>query len=241
MIEGMYPIFNKWFEQGAAWLYSDPHFEDEELDTVLPNRPSATEQVRRINAKCGRNDTLIILGDVGDTSYISQLRAKHKILIMGNHDAGASNYKRQIWKLKYDKTHWQKHEALEDMTRLHPNCVYTLEEQYDYFHTPFEYWLVSADNRLFDEIYTGPVTIGEKIILSHEPIPHIDWAMNIHGHDHCNIATDPYHFNVCADVIGYEPINFNQWMKQGRLAKIQSLHRDTINKATEKAHKRHKK
>ena len=88
---------------------------------------------------------------------------------------------------------------------------------------------------LFQEVFTGPVLIGEKLILSHEPIENCDWCMNLHGHTHSrDIVNDKYHFNVCADVINYVPINFNKWMKDGHLAKIQSLHRQTINEATDR-------
>ena len=88
---------------------------------------------------------------------------------------------------------------------------------------------------LFQEVYSGPILIGEKLILSHEPVEGLDWCMNVHGHTHDrNIVNDKYHFNICADVIGYTPINFNKWMKDGHLAKIQSLHRQTINEATDR-------
>ena len=102
---------------------------------------------------------------------------------------------------------------------------------HDVGHTVYE--------EVFDEVYSGPLMIGEKIILSHEPIPGITWAVNVHGHNHNkNSKNDANHFNVCADVIEYEPINFNQWLKAGHLSKIETLHRKTINKATANRHGR---
>lgn len=238
MIEGLYPPFQHWGASDTTWILSDTHFDDPDLIHVYADRPSAEEQVKRINAKCGRADTLIILGDVGNISYVRQLRAKYKILVMGNHDAGASNYKRQIFKKLFDKGMFQKHEALDEMKRLHPDCAYSISEYWDNFTDTF-YWEVSADNRLFNEVYTGVLVIGEKLMLSHEPIKGCDWCMNIHGHDHSRShKNDSYHFNVCADVIGYEPINFNKWMKEGHLAPIVSIHRDTIDNATARAKKR---
>lgn len=238
MIQGLYPIFEHWGAVGSVWIISDTHFNDPDLIHVYADRPSAEEQVKRINAKCGRADTLIILGDVGDVSYVRQLRAKYKILVMGNHDAGASNYKRQIFKKLFDKGMFQKHEALDEMKRLHPDCAYSISEYWDNFTDTF-YWEVSADNRLFDEVYTGPIMISEKLLLSHEPINMIPWAYNLHGHVHDRrVKNNGNHFNVCADVIGYEPINFNKWMKEGHLANIVSIHRDTIDNATARAKKR---
>lgn len=238
MIQGLYPIFEHWGAVGSVWIISDTHFNDPDLIHAYADRPSAEEQVKRINAKCGRADTLIILGDVGDISYVRQLRAKYKILVMGNHDSGASNYQRHIFKKLFDKGMFQKHEALDEMKRLHPNCAYSISEYWDNFTDTF-YWEVSADNRLFDEVYTGPIMISEKLLLSHEPINMISWAYNLHGHVHDRrVKNNGNHFNVCADVIGYEPINFNKWMKEGHLANIVSIHRDTIDRATYNARKR---
>ena len=82
--------------------------------------------------------------------------------------------------------------------------------------------------------------IGEKIVLSHEPID-IPFALNIHGHVHDKRAkTDKRHLNVCSDVINYTPINFNQLMKSGPTAKIDTIHRVTIDKATKKKKQRGK-
>jgi hypothetical protein len=39
-------------------------------------------------------------------------------------------------------------------------------------------------------------------------------------------------------VLGYIPVNFNQFVKSGRLKEITPLHRITIDKATTKARKR---
>lgn len=238
MIEGLYPPFQHWGASGTCHIISDTHFDDPDLIHVYADRPSTEEQVKRINAKCGRADTLIILGDVGDISYVRQLRAKYKILVMGNHDSGASNYQRQIYKQKFYKGLFQKHEALDEMKRLYPDCAYSISDSYDFLDN-VPCWEVSADNKLFDLIFTGPLMLGEKLMLSHEPIQGCNWCMNIHGHDHTRShKNDKYHFNVCADVIGYEPINFNKWMKEGHLAPIVSIHRDTIDNATARAKKR---
>lgn len=90
-IAGLYKIFDHWHAQGTVWIYSDPHFSDEELAAGQPNRPADAEQIENINRKVGRKDTLIILGDVGDIEAVRKLRG-YKILIMGNHDSGRTNY-----------------------------------------------------------------------------------------------------------------------------------------------------
>ena len=111
MIKSIYSIFNKnWIVgNGTIWVYSDTHFGD--LDCYMQRFPQLfssipyeedclldtvevldTMQIDNINSKCGKNDTLIILGDVGDVNCIKRLKARYKILIKGNHDKGDSNY-----------------------------------------------------------------------------------------------------------------------------------------------------
>ena len=183
-LPGVYTIFtDKWVGQ-TYWIISDLHFGDQDLRAGFPNRPDDEELVRRINAKVGRKDVLIVLGDVGDIEFAKKLRG-YKVLICGNHDLGRTVYE-----------------------------------------------------EVFDEVYTGALMIGEKILLSHEPVSNIDWVLNIHGHNHNRTKVkDKFHFNVCVDVNNYEPINFNQFLKQGGyLSKINSLHRKTIDKATANRH-----
>jgi calcineurin-like phosphoesterase family protein len=183
-LPGVYKIFNdRWCNQ-TVWIISDLHFGDEDLRAGMPNRPSDEELIKRINAKVGRKDTLIVLGDMGDIEFAKQLRG-YKVLVCGNHDVG---------------------------------------------HTIYE--------EIFDEVYSGPVMIGEKLLLSHEPIQ-IPWATNLHGHDHQG-AKRKGCYNFCADVIGYEPVNLNQLLKTGIYKDVESIHRTTINFATKRAKKRKK-
>ena len=238
MLPGIYDSFQHWGEKHQTiWIYSDPHFNDDELAGGIKGRPSAEEQVKRINAKCGRRDCLVVLGDVGDIDYVRQLRAEYKVLIMGNHDAGASNYKRQVITRIYDQDKFTKEEVLAEMRMYFHNWKITINESWE-FHAPFKRWVATADNLLFDEVYEGALIIGEKLILTHEPVE-IPWLFNIHGHIHDRRAkTDDKHLNVCSDIVGWEPINFNQFLKLGKTSKIQTIHRATIDKATARKTKR---
>ena len=234
-IAGLYKAFDHWHQEGTLWIISDTHFGDADIRCGFPDRPTDDELVKRINSCAGRKDTLIMLGDVGDVSYVKQLRAKHKVLIMGNHDCGRTLYERKREVKVFDKNLFQKDEVFLEMKRLYPGCRYDISEGYD-FHPPFEYWKGVADNMLFDEVYEGALIIGEKFILSHEPVE-LPWALNFHGHDH---QGNPHKnsVNCCCDVIGYKPINMNQIMKQGLAARIDTIHRETIDKATKRKKKR---
>ncbi len=186
----------------------------------------------------GRKDTLIILGDVGNIECVRRLRAGRKVLIMGNHDTGRTKYERQVVKQIYDQDKWERDTAIADMQSKYPGWRVWAVEDYE-FHAPFMRWNVYADNMLFDEVYEGALIIGEKLILSHEPVD-IPWLFNIHGHDHSRRhKNDSYRLNVCSDVIGYKPIHLTHFLqKEGPTAKIDSIHRQTIDKATEKKQKR---
>lgn len=187
MYKHLYNIFSKWYRGGNIYLYSDPHFNDNEMKQIRKNYISDEEQIKRINSKVGKNDTIIFLGDIGDVSYIKKIKG-YKILIKGNHDKGITNYQRVV------------------KTILDSNIV--------------------EDNKLFDEVYEGPLVISEKIILSHEPI-NLPFLLNIHGHDHSNLICIPNGINVCAENINYTPVNLKDIINSGRLKKINSIHKST--------------
>ena len=241
----LYDIFRqKWEKYQSIWLISDTHFDDEELyvGTKHVIRANGEEYANLINKTAGKKDMLIHLGDVGNVEHIKKIRAEHKVLVMGNHDAGASKYKRVIEYAKFDDKKYTKEEALAEMKKLFPGCRYSVEEGYDILHAPFTFWYVEADNCLFDEVYEGPIMIGEKLILSHEPLA-LDWALNIHGHVHSpNAKNGKNCFNICPDTTGvFEPIALKRILEGGYMAGVKTIHRDTIDNATKRARKRGKK
>lgn len=93
MYKGLYDQFAHWFHdgKGTIYFYSDPHFADDEMKYLRADYIGDEEQVKRINSKIGKYDTLVILGDIGDVEWVRKLRG-YKVLVMGNHDTGASNY-----------------------------------------------------------------------------------------------------------------------------------------------------
>jgi hypothetical protein len=129
----------------------------------------------------GKGDTFVCLGDVGNPKYVPMIKARKKILLLGNHDAKG------------------------------------------------------AYNGLFNEIYTGPLFIADKILLSHEPVYGLTWCLNIHGHDHNNVEKykeECKHINLAASVCDYTPINLGKLIKDGVLSDVEGIHRKTIEKAT---------
>lgn len=91
MFRGLYDCFCHWYRGGNIWLYSDPHFADDEMKYIRKNYVGDDEQVRRINSKVGKKDTIIFLGDIGDQDFMRDIRG-YKVLVMGNHDKGVKNY-----------------------------------------------------------------------------------------------------------------------------------------------------
>ncbi len=178
MINTLYKIFQPWSEGGSIYIISDTHFGDPDCKFMDEGWITPDDQVAIINRFARQNDTLIHLGDVGDTDYIERLVARRKILILGNHDAPGK-------------------------------C-----------------------KEVFDEVYSGPLFISDKILLSHEPVHGLTWCLNIHGHDHGNV--EGYlegcpHLNLAANVCNYTPVNLGRLIKKGVLSNIPNIHRQTIN------------
>lgn len=126
MINNLYDNFKNWsyidgLHKNAIYFISDPHFGDldsykyfrfPELFTTDCNVEETIKaldkmQIDSINKVCTKNDCLVILGDVGSIDCVKKLKASYKVLIMGNHDAGASNYKRKYYKQNIDCAPYQ--------------------------------------------------------------------------------------------------------------------------------------
>lgn len=94
---------------------------------------------------------------------------------------------------------------------------------------------------IFDEIYTGPLFIADRILLSHEPVRGLEFCLNIHGHVHSQ--RDPFddeghYLNLAADMCDFTPVSLGKLIKQGVLSKITHIHRDTIDRAAERKSER---
>jgi len=263
MLKSLYPCFQRWSAKGSIWIISDPHFSDDEMKALRKNYIGDEEQVRRINSKVSKNDTIIFLGDIGSVEPIRRING-YKVLIMGNHDKGKTNYERKTEKVKVFCSHGitkEEHQLIDIYTTNHLNGIKDDEvdikakEIFDKYSTEEE-----RDNKLFDEVYTGILTIADNIILSHEPLTNIDYCFNIHGHDHSGVefvnnvlqrydADMPVedivrnyidtikqnkltHMNLCAEWINYTPVNLKDIINSGILQNVEDIHRKCIDKAT---------
>ena len=237
MIECLYEPFKQWAEKGSLYIISDTHFDDSDCKLMDKDWIGPQEQVDIINKYANKNDTLIILGDVGNIDWVRKLKAGHKVLIMGNHDSGATNYKRKIVDsavitclAEFDENIKRKMtDCFHEKYPFH-SIVYLTEPHRVGGGKQCLAWC-SSNNNLFDEVYEGPLVISEKIILSHEPID-LPYMVNIHGHDHAGKFRDGKNLNVAANVCGYTPINLKDEIKNGLISKIPTIHRVTIDNAT---------
>lgn len=237
MYKGLYDSFKHWFRGGQVYFYSDPHFSDEEMVHVRKNYISDEEQVKKINSKIGKNDTIVILGDIGNIDYVRQLRG-YKVLIMGNHDSGASNYIRRVTEELCNAA--EKDQIMSTMCAENPGAhVYAYSEVI--FEDAEPIWHVCCDNKLFDEVYEGALIISDKMIISHEPAPY-PFAFNIHGHDHNRqVSKLNNDMSVCAEHIDYTPVCLKEIINSGKLKHILDIHRVTIDKATIKSKRKEKR
>ena len=191
MIDTLYDKFKPWSEKGSIYIISDTHFEDADCKLMDSDWISPQEHIDIIKQTVHKNDTLIHLGDVGNTEWMEQIKA-YKVLIMGNHDQSATKFK------------------------------------------PY-----------FNEVYTGPLFIAEKILLSHEPIINGSAWFNIHGHDHNKLLYTEWRndngfseswneLNLAANVVDYKVYNLGHGIKNGLLSCVDGIHRLTIDKAGNK-------
>lgn len=232
MIKTLYPIFQKWSEKGSVYIMSDTHFGDSDCKLMNPDWPVPEEYIKKIN-NISKNDTIIHLGDVGNPKWIAQIKG-YKVLIMGNHDKGRSNYERKITKFDYDFP------TLKD-AQMAKRCG---DISYFVHNMDVDVYEGYVDNHLFDEVYEGPLFISDKIVLSHEPlcvtagITGNPIAFNIHGHDHSGeYYNDGYHLNCAANIQDYGLVNLKGVIEQGLISNtnIKNIHREIIEKARRKS------
>ena len=177
LIASLYKKFQDYSAKGSVWLYADTHFGDQDMIDYF-NYPPPQEHIDILKKFCHKNDTLILLGDVGDPSYLKQLKCRI-ILITGNHDLGPSNYE-----------------------------------------------------EFCDEVYSGPLTIADKILLTHEPVD-LPFCLNISGHNHSNWGSYQNVINVAANIVGFRPVNLKDIIQSGRLKNIPDIHRIAIDRQIE--------
>ena len=90
---------------------------------------------------------------------------------------------------------------------------------------------ITKYEKVFDEVYKGPLFISEKLLLSHEKL--LGPWFNIHGHEHDEtVSLHETHLNLASNVCKYIPFNLTSFLKKGGLSKIKDIHRITIDNAS---------
>ena len=183
---------------------------------------------------------------------------------MGNHDVGASNYKRVVKEnviidakdaikmYSVDNTHYKLKVDLPDVYNVRQNIVNGTQNIT---------FTGTYDNKLFDEVYEGPLFINNKVLLSHEKIE-LPYAFNIHGHEHAfeelktilkyydaDMSHDEFvenyfvtikaegwtTLNLCAEYFNNKPVCLNYIVESGILGTVKrDIHRVTIDNAIER-------
>lgn len=85
MIKTLYPQFQRWSATGSVYIISDTHFDDIDCKYMNPNWITPQEHIAILKKEIHKNDVLIHLGDVGNASYLDELKC-YKVLLTGNHD-----------------------------------------------------------------------------------------------------------------------------------------------------------
>lgn len=90
--DSLYKPFQHWAANGKIYIISDTHFGETQIYGNEYDEYTDEERAAIINKGLGKNDTLIHLGDVGDVEKMKLIKPCYKVLLLGNHDAGASKY-----------------------------------------------------------------------------------------------------------------------------------------------------
>jgi calcineurin-like phosphoesterase family protein len=246
MKKHLYDVFaDRWYRGGTIWIYSDPHFSDEDtlkfhnahFNTI---QERDEHQIKKINSVVGKNDTIIFLGDIGNLECVKRIKG-YKVLIMGNHDAGATNYIRVKDTIETFSTEDM---TPEDLKKFKENGWGMLSDpQHVKMYVAANEVLTKKytktrveDNHLFDEVYEGILVVSDRLVLSHEPVS-LPGLFNIHGHVHAKVPDDDTHMNVVAEHINYEPVSLNKFFTSGKLKKIENIHRIYIDGRKDKGEK----
>ena len=91
MIELLYDPYKKWSDGGSVYILSDLHFGDKNCQLKTPDWISPEKQLGIINSMVRKSDTFVCLGDVGESRYVKDIKARRKILFLGNHDRKTNN------------------------------------------------------------------------------------------------------------------------------------------------------
>lgn len=221
-----------WEDCQNVYIISDLHFSDKDMSDFF-NHPPTEEKIKIINSTVSRQDCLIVLGDLGQYRWIKDIRAKVKICLLGNHDTGAKKFQRRTYYKKYDADEYTLEEAYDDFKGIYSSKYWVIShyEGWDTCHAPFHYYIFTADDKLFDYVFQGPLIIGEKVILSHEHIA-IPGMYNIHGHHHSpDWQNTEERICLCSEKIDFTPLNLKKLLTDGRLKNIKTVHELTIEKA----------
>lgn len=229
MISMLYEKFKEWSDSGSIYIISDTHFEDSDCKLMDPNWITPEQHIHNINSVVSKNDTLICLGDCGNPEWFDKIKAKRKILIKGNHDAGTSKYQSKGYMRVYPEDKYTLQEAIKEFKSTGMKFI-DASLEYD-MHAPFVFYQVWGYTGYFDEVYEGPLTIAPKIILSHEPLGDSDYWVNIHGHCHDG-KVYKNGVNITSNVYGFKVFNLGKEIKNGLVSNVQDIHRITINQAT---------
>ncbi len=89
MILTLYEKFQHWSEKGSVYILSDTHFDDKDCKEIDSNWISVKEQQEILRKTVTRNDTLILLGDIGNKERLKEIwkNKPYIVIILGNHDA----------------------------------------------------------------------------------------------------------------------------------------------------------
>ena len=211
MIKSLYKIFLHWSKNGSVYLYSDPHFGDWESYTFRGLTTNKTKeeldqfQVNNINKVVHKSDTIIFLGDIGDSTLLKKIKG-YKVLIMGNHDKGKSVYE-------------------DYFDEIYTGCL-IISDRIILSHEPIENCPPFLFN-IHGHDHSGRDFTTYVLKDYDTDMPCSEMTKNYLT---CVKNYKLNKLNLCAEWINYTPVSLADIIKSGILTNISTIHRDYLDK-----------
>ena len=73
--------------------------------------------------------------------------------------------------------------------------------------------------KYFEEVFSTPVWLQARVVVSHIPVPVEDGVLNIHSHTHFVNLDSKNHWNICPEWHNFTPVLYKK--VQGKLSKLE--------------------
>jgi len=218
-------IYPSYLIDEDTFCISDCHFGHKKVETHFePVRVEIAKEagydnaeeliIQRINEAAGPEETLLVLGDFAFKAiehYSSRLVAKHKIIILGNHDRKAPLYKNYGWHV-FDGVHLHISDHFNPFVSTYRDVTLMsgLVKPVMGVNILFSHYPVFDDNK-YDR---ANKRIAERSEILEQMYEKFGCDLNIHGHVHSATTAFDKCFNVSCEPLKFRPLRIREILER---------------------------